>query len=45
MKEHKPDMAENLKIEENEILKKNPVIKGKLIQLVSEYADVFCDPE
>jgi hypothetical protein len=26
-------------------LKKNPVIKGKLIELVSGYADVFCDPE
>ena len=48
MKEHKPDVAEILKklrIEENEILKKNPVIKGKLIELVSGYADVFCDPE
>ena len=48
IKEHKPDVAEilkKLKIEENEILKKNPAIKGKLIQLVSEYADVFSDPE
>ena len=48
IKEKRPDVAEilrKLKIEENEILKKNPVIKSKLVKLVSSYADIFCDPD
>ena len=39
------DLIKKLKIEENEILKENPVIKDKLIQIIEEYSDVFSDPE
>ena len=39
------EILQKLKIEENEILKKNPVIKDELIQVITEYADVFSDPE
>ena len=48
IKEIKPDVGvilKKLKIEENEILKENPMIKEKIIQLVKDYADVFSDPE
>ena len=48
MKDATPNIEvilKKLKIEDNEILKENPIIKDKLIQLVSEYADVFSDPE
>ena len=46
--ENKPNIMElirKLKIEENEILKKNPSIKARLIKLIEDYADVFADPE
>ena len=39
------ELIRKLKIEENEILKKNPVIKSKLVKMVTKYADVFADPE
>ena len=39
------DLIKKLKIEENEILKENPVVKDKLIQIIEEYSDVFSDPE
>ena len=48
LKEEGPKIGEiikKLKIEENEILKKNPVVKDKLIQVIEDYADVFSDPE
>ena len=43
-----PKMAEivkKLKLDENQILKENPVVKEKLLQIVEEYLDVFSDPE
>ena len=48
LKEGSPKIAEiikKLKIEENRILKENPLVKDKLIQMIEEYADVFSDPE
>ena len=48
IKDGNPKLAEilqKLKIDENEILKGNAVVKDKLIQIIQEYEDVFSDPE
>ena len=39
------ELIKKLKIEENEILKSNPTVKEKVIELIAEYRDVFSDPE
>ena len=39
--DNKKRVLEDLKLEENEILKRNPRIKQQTIDLVTEYIDVF----
>ena len=48
MKDATPNVGvilKKLRIEENKILRDNPIIKERIIELVKEYADVFSDPE
>ena len=39
------ELKQKLKLDENEILNKNPQIKEQLIGLIKEYQDIFADPE
>ena len=39
------ELVEKLKFNENDLLNRNPQIKGKLLELVREYTDVFAEPE
>ena len=39
------NMVAALKINENEMLKGNPTMKRKVVELIEEYYDVFADPE
>ena len=39
------DLIDQLRIEENSLLKEKPKVKEKLIQLIKKYADVFSKPE
>ena len=39
------EIVKKLKLDENQILKENPLVKDKLLQVIEEYVDVFSDPE
>ena len=39
------ELKQKLKLDENELLNRNPQIKEQLIGLIKEYQDVFADPE
>ena len=39
------NMVSALKIDENEMLKENPTVKRRVLELIEEYYDVFADPE
>jgi len=39
------NMVAALKINENEMLRVNPTVKRKVVELIEEYYDVFADPE